>query len=124
LDEGCFRLGVDRGNDMKKGTVGYSGAQTCQREFQQGQAVGFASDFSRLTAGSECFNAGVSAGLARLTSGARLGDKGTVGVACVEEFNRGVSDGRASRVSQPLLEPKESTCYEAGYFDGGLFRTI
>jgi hypothetical protein len=113
-DDTCYRLGLQRGRELYagKGTVG---AFECRRQFQEGMSFGFA--FNPNSAGTECFSAGYSAGSANLRIGARLGDKGTVGSACVDEYQRGRRDSLAQKVASPYGEARTSFCYQSGYFD-------
>jgi hypothetical protein len=114
VDEGCYQLGVERGHELLEG-MGTLGIGECRRQFEAGLDHGFSLVFE--IARSECYDAGYSAGSAKLRIGARRGDKRTVGAACVDEYQRGRGDSLAGRVEDPLHDARLSFCYGAGYFD-------
>jgi hypothetical protein len=116
-DEACFRLGLQKGNELKK-AVGVE----CDRDFRDGRRLGFGVDTP--SAGTECFNAGYAAGEAALHVGAREADEKAVGAVCVGEYRRGEKDARNLSVAEPGLGRRPAECYNTGYFDGQMFPGI
>ena len=112
---GCYRLGVTQGLELKKGdSYGH-----CTSEFDRAYDLGFSGE--TVYTGTECFNEGENAGLAKLSAGAREHDAARVGVDCVNAYLDGKRDAAAFLVRQPSGDVRLQACYAAGHLDGELF---
>ncbi|MEK6623942.1 MAG: hypothetical protein AABY86_03175 [Bdellovibrionota bacterium] len=122
LDEMCFRLGVQYGQEIKKNEANNS---RCDSAFNDGIEEGL-----RGTMGSHspdsftCFQAGNQYGLARLSLLARAGNVEEVGPDCVQAYLQGKKDGLNNRVATLPSEDKERTCYLTGHSDATFFGGI
>lgn len=116
VDEGCYQLGVRKGVSLHVESQIFD----CAGDFQEGYDNGFKVTGS--TVGSACHEAGYLAGISTLRVGARERDAYWVGMDCVESYNYGYNDGKASTIKQIEAREPNDTCYKAGYLDGQMFR--
>ncbi len=108
-DQGCYDQGVEEGNTLPKGD------QLCNNEFESGKRNGML--MTATTDGTDCYNKGYMAGQALLGVASRASDAQTVGQACVDQYQKGLSDGRQNAApNQPESNPL-TTCYFNGFYD-------
>jgi len=119
LDEVCFRLGTQYGQELKKSEGNNS---RCEAAFNDGIEEGMRGVLGTHSTDSfNCFQAGNQYGLAHLSISARAGQSEEVGQACVQAYKQGRKDGLNHLVATLSLDDKERTCYLTGHNDGTLF---
>ena len=119
LDEMCFRLGEQYGQNLKRDENNSSG---CESAFNEGTEEGLRGTMnSHSTDNFNCFQAGNQFGLARLSIAARARNINEVGEDCINAYARGKQDGLDARVATLPLDDKERACYLTGHNDANLF---
>lgn len=118
VDEVCYRMGEAKGREVRQ--MGEWGGD---RDFAEGQKQGFNSEPSSSSTGSESFNIGYEAGMAKLDVGAREGRTDWVGSACVRAYREGYARSQSPDHLAPESQDnaKLTTCYMTGYNDGSVF---
>ena len=115
-DETCYQIGREVAEDA----LANEDQNWCRRDYERAYKEGFKS--SPYGAGSRCHILGYVAGHAALGVGAREGDVESVGKRCVDAYQKGRADGKASRVSSPrTTNDPELFCYSLGHFEAPLF---
>jgi hypothetical protein len=113
-DETCYQMGI------KEALNALIGQRTtrCNTDFENGHKEGLS--ISSNGAGGVCFNLGYTAGKALVGVSAREGNSETVGVDCVEAYQKGRQDGHARRSSRSSGDSLKAYCYQLGLYEATL----
>ena len=119
-DDRCFQLGVEYGERLAEEFA--DERRDCDATYEDGIGQGLEAGVQVIRDPSACSNAGYSVGRSLLSIHARDGRADLVGQECVDQYRRGLKDGRENRAPNLTLDNKLNACYMTGHDDGTLFR--